>query len=110
VKQTVATVLDESEAQVALLHLALDVQDKATDKGLTKTSFETLVIAALDGTSADHTIKSEEVVQRVGAMMPSGNPRQVQEQATGALRRLANKGGPVHFHKSSESYCLAREG
>ncbi|ACV76957.1 hypothetical protein [Nakamurella multipartita] len=109
VKQTVATVLDDSEAQVALLHLALDVQDKATDKGLTKTSFETLVIAALEGTTSDRTIGSDQIIQRVCAMMPSGNPRQVQEQATSALRRLTSKGGPVHFHKSSDSYCLSHE-
>lgn len=109
VTEHLATVLNESESRVALLHLVLDSEDKASEKGLTKTSFESLVLCALEGTSTTSTRPKSAVLERVRELLPSGDAQQVEALATSALERLKGKGGPVHFHQSTSGYCLSYE-
>lgn len=107
IKENVSTVLTHEEAQIALLHLTLDTEDKTSQKGLTKSCFESLVQAALEGSSSASTMRSEEILARVVKLVPSGDPIQVRALATSALTRLSSKGGPVQHHKSKDEYCLS---
>lgn len=109
VQRAVAPVLEEQEARIAILHLALDREDKATEKGLTKSSFESLVLSALYGTDSDDRLTSDAVVARVRKLLPAGFSEQVGQLAESALARLSKRGGPVKHWRSTDDYCLAHE-
>lgn len=106
-KNRVALSLTREEAKIALLHLSLDAADQATSKGLTKSAFESLTLAALHDTTADTRLSVASVVAGVQAMLPSGHETQVADLTRSALARLARKGGPVHHHRSTDDYCLS---
>lgn len=99
--------LSADEAHIALLHLTLDVEDKASEKGLTKSCFESLVQAALEGSDSTHTVKRQQILDRVAHLVPSGDPQQVKDLSSSALTRLSSKTGPVKYHKSNDEYCLS---
>lgn len=99
--------LSKVESRVALLHLTLEARDEATDKGLTKSTFETLVLAALHDTDSEHRITEEEVVARVAHMVPSGHEDQVGALTRGALGRLSARRGRVKRHNATSDYCLS---
>ena len=99
VKERVAQPLSREEAKIALLHLALDSEDLATGKGLTKSCFEALVMAALQGTSATSTLPTEQVIERVEVLLPAGYEARVSRLTESALARLSGKRGPVKEKK-----------
>ncbi len=108
-RDQVGVALSKHDARIAVLHLALDAQNEATSRGLTKASFETLVLAALHDTDANHRIPEPEVRRRVESMLPAGNEVQVQTLASGALKRLSGKRGRVKHHNGTDDYCLSHE-
>lgn len=98
-----ATSLTGPESRVALLQLALDSQDVAGDRNLTKSCFESLIVAALRGTSADNRMSRAQVHASIGAFVPAGAPGQLDAIIDGALTRVARKGGPIkHFRQVDE--------
>lgn len=108
VRDRVAPVLDEDEARIALLHLSLDSNDRATDKGLTKSSFETLVRSVLHDTDSDHRLSMAEIQAAVARLVPAGDTTQVRALTEGAVGRLSKaKQGTVKHHRSSDDYCLS---
>ena len=110
VKDVVAPVLVGDDARIALLHLSLDSEDVATDKGLTKSSFETLVLAVLHDTDAENRLDRASIEESIVRLLPAGDPTQVQALAKSALERLSRtKHGPVRHHRSTGDYCLSYE-
>ncbi|MFB9930989.1 hypothetical protein ACFORO_34635 [Amycolatopsis halotolerans] len=105
----VAHAITDQEARIGLLHLALDASDKATDKGLTRSSFESLTLAALHDTDSGNRISAEEVTKRVQAMLPADVGHQVGVYVTGALARLSKKNGKVKHWTKTSDYCLSHD-
>jgi hypothetical protein len=107
VRSFAAKPLGSDQASVALLHLALEREDEATDKGWTKSCFEALVLSALHDTSADARLSLNEIVDRVSDLLPAGHDAQIQALVDGALHRLSRRGGPVKEDRRDSSYALA---
>lgn len=97
----------DGEAGLALLHLALETRDEASQKGLTKSTFEALTLAALHDTDSDNRLPAGQVVQRVRAFLPAGHETQVDGLVIGALGRLSGRGGRVKLHSKTRDYCLS---
>lgn len=106
VRTFVSPVLGRDEARVALIHLALEGEDRETSKGWTKSCFEALVLSALHGTSSDNRMSHAEVVDSVLMLLPANEADQVRVQVEGALNRLTRRGGPVKMTKDG-SYALS---
>ena len=109
--RTVATAvgapLSTAEGRVALVHLAMNASDRASDSNLTKSSFDALVKAALVDTSADATLAPDEIVSAVCQLVPHGAPNQVRDLTMSALQRLSRRRGPVKLHTATGRYHLS---
>lgn len=99
--------LKDEEARIALLQLALDVADTSSERNLTKSCFESLVIAALRGTSSDDMRTRAEVHRAIAAFVPAGVPGQLEALIDGALARVAKKNGPIKHHRSSDQFHIS---
>jgi len=104
--------LTADESKVAVLHLALDGEDQATEQSLTKSCFESLVLAALHDSSTYNRLSLSEIKDGVALRMPVGKRGQVDALTLSALNRLSRK-GPVKQHKSAtgaeDTYHLSFE-
>lgn len=104
--------LTAAENKVAVLHLALDDKDQASDQSLTKSCFDSLVLAALHDTSAEKRLTLSEIQDGVALRMPVGKREQVNALTLSTLNRLSRK-GPVKHRKPdgevAESYHLSFE-
>ncbi|WP_344142372.1 hypothetical protein [Polymorphospora rubra] len=100
-------VLSNEEARIALLHLTLDAQDGASDKGLTKKCFESLVLSSLYDTTPDTRKTLDAITTRVTRMLPAGFETQIAQQVTGAINRLSARNGPVKQHGKTDQYFLS---
>ncbi|HEY4268493.1 MAG TPA: hypothetical protein VGM94_09915 [Galbitalea sp.] len=92
--------ITSEEGRIALVHLALEDADGASERGLTKRAFEALVLAALDGTSADECKSLEEIQAHVRGLIPAGSAQQVDALVASAISRLAARRGPVKLRGS----------
>ncbi|MCT2995932.1 hypothetical protein EFN10_07310 [Propionibacterium freudenreichii] len=101
--------LSSGEAKVALVHLALNAEDRAGDRNLTKTSFDALVQSVLVDTSQENLLTEAEIIDRVRALAPHGADSQVAALTKSALDRLSRKHGPVKHHSSHGGYHLSYE-
>lgn len=106
-KDRVAPTLTRDDSKIALLHLSLDAADNASEKGLTKSAFESLVLAALHDTTSDARLTGPAVITAVQAMLPAGHELQVAARTESALSRLSRKDGAVNHHRSTDDYCLS---
>ncbi|MEU6214243.1 hypothetical protein ABZ891_30650 [Streptomyces sp. NPDC047023] len=109
ISKQVGLALTDEEARLGLLHLALQNQDEATQKGLTRDSFESLTLSALHDTSPEHSLPRGEIHTRVIHFLPAGHEQQIDAQVDGALSRLSGKKGRIKHHKVSDSFCLSHD-
>lgn len=109
VAERVAPTLDNHEARLALLHLTLEGYDQSSEKGLTKSCFESLVLAALHDSKAEKVRDLSDIIDVVGQSAPTAEAGQLQAQVEGALKRLSVRGGPVKQVGKSSSYHLSFE-
>jgi hypothetical protein len=107
VSRSVGVELTNDDARVALLHLALEGYDALSNRNLTKSSFEALVLSSLHESSAEHSKTSAEIHDDIKKFVPADNPAQVQAHVNGALTRLSVKGGPIKFVSKEGTYHLA---
>ncbi|HUZ55588.1 MAG TPA: hypothetical protein VMU94_24045 [Streptosporangiaceae bacterium] len=107
VRSFVSPALGKDEARVALVHLALEGEDRHSEKGWTKSCFEALVLSTLHGTSNESRIERTEIVNRVSELLPSGYDTQISQQVDGALARLSRRGGPVKPRGGSYALSFA---
>ncbi|MFF3770529.1 hypothetical protein [Streptomyces sp. NPDC002232] len=101
--------LNEGEARLGLLHLSLQIQDAASDKGLTKESFESLTLSALHDSDSENSIVREEIHRRVASFLPAGHEQQVAGQVDAALTRMSGKRGVIKHHKAEDRFCLSHQ-
>jgi hypothetical protein len=104
-----AVQLTGEDGRIALVHLALERADGATDKSLTKRSFEALVLAALDDTHADKRLSLAGIQSKVKTFVPAGAPGQVEALVVSALTRLSAKNGPVKLRRNPDEYHMSFE-
>jgi hypothetical protein len=107
VRSLVAPVLGRDDARVALVHLALEGEDRHSQKGWTKACFEALVQSALHDTTNDDRMGREAVIEQVAQLLPAGYETQITQQVEGALMRLSRRGGPVKVKDGT--YALSFE-
>lgn len=101
--------LSDDEARIALLHLGLEGYDAASNRNLTRSSFEALVLATLHDSDAQNTRTLEQIAAEVSHFVPVGDRAQIDAQISGAVKRLSAKNGPVKYLRRSDSYHLAYE-
>ncbi len=96
--------LTSSEANTALLYLELQRQDEVAGKNLTRSSFEALVRAALQGSDRDSRVSRAEVYKRVNAFVPQHSETVLKAYVDAALNRLkrgaVSEWGDDTFHLS----------
>ncbi|RUL94696.1 hypothetical protein [Verrucosispora sp. FIM060022] len=102
-------ILNDGEARIALLHLVLDAHDEASDKGLTKTCFESLVLSALYDTTSESRLTREAIIARVARLLPAGFETQIAQQVLGAIQRLSVRNGQVKQVGKTNEYFLTGE-
>jgi hypothetical protein len=105
----ITTPISHAESKVALLQLVLNDRDRRSDQSITKTSFETLVQAAVIGTSSESTLTKNEICETVAQMLPSADSRQVRRLASSALERLSRKNGPIKHLRKEKRFHLSYE-
>lgn len=103
----VAPQLTGDQGRIALLQLTLDDRDDASGRNLTKSCFESLMIAALRGTSAEKTMSRAQVQDEIKTLVPVGAPGQVEALVTAALDRLSRKRGPVKAIRATDEFHLS---
>lgn len=89
------------EARTALFFLEMQWRDENLSKGLTKSAFETLVRAALHGTSPLTRVTRSQIHTRVHEFLPQYSFSQLVPFIDAALRRL-NKKAVRHVQKDDE--------
>lgn len=104
----IAPQLDGETGRIALLQLSLDSND-ATDRNLTKSCFESLVIAALRGSSANNRLSKDAVYEEIEKLVPAGAEGQLRALIDGALERLSRKRGPVKHINATSEYHLSHD-
>ncbi|MGO4453362.1 hypothetical protein [Arthrobacter sp. RAF14] len=102
----VARPLGPAEARVALIHLALDSVDRRDNQGITRSAFEALVRSVMHDTNANLTMTVDEIITQTAALVPAGDPAQVEAQVRGALTRLSKK-GPIKHMRGTDEYRLS---
>lgn len=99
-----AQALDDLEAKAAFVHLGLQWQDDAREKGLTKLCFEAIVRSVLRDTNNDDRMERSEIHRRVSDILPAHPPTLLNVQVDKALHSL-NKRFIRHWQKLDQ-YCL----
>ncbi len=102
-----ATDLTGTEAVAALTYLGLQWQDDIREKGLTKLAFEALVRSALAHTDPNHRLSRAAVRERVCAVLPGHDAKDIAPYVESALRRLAKKA--IRHYPKDDEFCLSHE-
>lgn len=99
--------LSGEDSRIALLQLVLDDRDDTGGRNLTKSCFDSLVVAALRGTSAERPLSRTEVHAVIHSYVPAGAPGQTEALVDGALERMSRKLGPVKAVRASDEFHLS---
>ena len=100
----VVSELSSDESIAAVTFLGLQWQDANRDKGLTKLTFESLVLAALVNTDNNNLMNQQTVREKVYALLPDHDRGQVQIYVDSALERLSKNALKRH---PGNMYCLS---
>jgi hypothetical protein len=103
----VAPALTIQEERLAFLHLSIDLHDRTGDRNLTKSAFDSLILAMLHGSHAESRIPIADVKKKVKAIVGSGAPGQVDAQIDNAISRLQGKHGRIKLHSSDNTLHIA---
>ena len=95
------------ELKIALTFLELQAQDDDASKGLTKSCFETLVRAALAGSSAANLVTRVSIHERVQSFLPQHSADQLKQFIDAALSRLAKKA--LKHHANQDSFHISHD-
>lgn len=102
-----ALALTETEAQAAILHLGMQLEDDTREKGLTKLSFEALVRSSLRNTTPESRKTRDEVKADIRRLLPTHAPEEVDARTDAALGRLTKK--VVRHYEKADEFCLTYE-
>lgn len=99
--------LGSSEARAACLYLALQWEDEARDKGLTRIAYESLVLAALRETDNSSRLARAEIHGRVSDALRGQRLEEVAPHVDRALGRLSRS--RVRHWQTEDEFCLSHE-
>ncbi|WPN49112.1 hypothetical protein [Pseudomonas sp. P8_241] len=99
--------LTSLESKAALTYLSMQWEDEATDKGLTKIVFESLVRAALRNSNDKARLTRDEIYQKVFQYMPSTAEAEVRRNIDAALLKLSKK--IISYWPKEDRFCLKHE-
>ncbi|SFC39847.1 hypothetical protein [Massilia yuzhufengensis] len=99
--------LSNNELTAAVTYLGLQWHDSERDKGLTKLTFESLVLAALSSTDSDNRLSREKIRMQVRLLLPEHPEQQIITYVDNALTRLS-KATIKHWAKQDE-FCLSHD-
>lgn len=100
--------LSGRDARTALVFLEMQAKDEGADKGLTKACFESLVKAALHGTSSDLRKTRMEIYEAVHGFLPQHSRAQLKPFIDGALNRMS-KSKIKHYLEPDEFHLAFEE-
>jgi hypothetical protein len=104
IDKSLVTGIEGEEAKTALLFLEMQVQDTGRSLGLTKSSYDTLIRAALRDTNTTKRLKRQEIYARVHKFLPSHPLAQIQMKVDASLKRLEQK--VIRYRKDGDEYHL----
>ncbi|MGO3528360.1 hypothetical protein [Glutamicibacter arilaitensis] len=99
--------LMQDESRQALLHLALDRRDTDNQRSLTKSCFDSLILAALDGSTSENLLTLAEIQETVRSILPNAHPEQLNQLVVSALVRSTRKSGPVKENKKLGGFHIS---
>lgn len=102
-----ALALTEYESKAAVLHLQLQWEDDAREKGLTKLCYEGLVKSVLRETSSENRMKEQDVSAAIQKLLPNISPEIVLGYVSSAIERLDKKA--VKRWRGTDEICLSHE-
>ncbi len=101
--------LTSDQSRTLLFFLELQHDDEISDKGFTKSCFETLVCAAVRHTTSAVPLRLDEIYERVSHLLPQHDlESQLKQYIDGALKRLINK-GTIKHNQTTSVYHLSNE-
>jgi len=95
------------DAKTALVFLELQAKDDDTAKGLTKSCYESLVRAALQGTTAERRKSRADVRSHVAMLLPQHEPGQLVPFVDAALKRLERSA--VKHYVNHDDFHISHE-
>ncbi|NTG65158.1 hypothetical protein G6L45_33445 [Agrobacterium rhizogenes] len=96
------------EAKTALVFLELQAKDENVEKGLTKSCYESLVKAALQGTSSSSRLSRQDIYTRISALLPQHDVSQLAPFVDAALKRL-DKSAVKYYPREDEFHVSYEE-
>ncbi|MBS1066679.1 hypothetical protein JK164_12105 [Gluconobacter kondonii] len=99
--------LSRQEQGAAFFFLEMQWHDNDAGKGLTKSSFESLVRAALNGTDGNNRLHRSVVHERIGNYLPQHSADSLRQFIDGALTRLTKTA--VRHHKKTDEFNISHE-
>lgn len=99
--------ITSDEGRVALVHLAFSDHDRKTERSLTKSSFDALVLAVLRESDSENRLGRAQIQEAVAHLVPMASRQQVDDLTSSALVRLSGKNGKVKWHKSDDTFHLS---
>lgn len=102
-----ALALTGTEAQAAIVHLGLQLEDDTREKGLTRLSFEALVRSSLRETTPENRKTRDTVKADVRRLLPTHTPTEVDARTDAALGRLTKRF--VRHYQKSDEFCLTHD-
>lgn len=99
--------LSNNELTAAYTYLGLQWHDAERDKGLTKLTFESLVLAALAATSSEKRLGRKKIHEQVAQFLPEHPKQQIITYVNSALGRFG-KNTVKHWPREDE-FCLSHE-
>jgi len=99
--------LTPTEAKSALLFLEMQILDGQREYGWTKASFDSLVRAALSGTSTEKRMGRSRIKEAVSSFLPAHSPERLSAQVDAALVRLQR--GPIKRRAEGDEFHLRDE-
>ncbi|MBU2759923.1 hypothetical protein [Acidithiobacillus sulfurivorans] len=95
------------ESKAALVYLAMQWEDEQTDKGLSKVTYEALVLAALRSTNSDNRLSRSDIHRTIFSYLTSTKEKEIEAQVDGALRRLTRR--KIRHWQADDEFCLTHE-
>lgn len=99
--------LEGSEARTALVFLELQAKDDDTAKGLTKSCFESLVKASLQGTTIENRKSRKEIFDYISGLLPRHSTAQLSPFIDAAITRLERSA--IKYHKSTNDFHISHD-
>lgn len=104
---TVAPALTADEERIAFLHLSIDLIERDNSRNMTKSAYESLVLAVLHNTTHETSIRRSEIHRRISGIVRSSNPRQTVAQIDSAVARMSVKNGRIKHIKNEDSFHIS---